>query len=137
MAIARVALPVATEAAFDYWIPDGLAVDRGALGARSTRGPRALTGVVVDVAPESEVPREKLQPIVELRSDVPALPADVLELARLRRHVLPGAAGSRARADAAAACCGRRDRRPRGRWRIGPRDDASAAGALAVRPPCL
>jgi primosomal protein N' (replication factor Y) len=80
MAVARVALPVATEAAFDYWIPDGLAVDRGSL-VRVRLGKRALTGVVVDVAPESEVPREKLHPIVELRSDVPALPPDVLELA--------------------------------------------------------
>jgi len=81
MAVARVALPVATEAAFDYWIPDGLAVDRGSL-VRVRLGKRALTGVVVDVAPVSEIPREKLQPIVELRSDVPALPPDVLELAQ-------------------------------------------------------
>jgi len=81
MAVARVALPVATEAAFDYWIPDGLAVDMGSL-VRVRLGKRALTGVVVDVAPVSEIPREKLQPIVELRSDVPALPPDVLELAQ-------------------------------------------------------
>jgi len=81
MAVARVALPVATEAAFDYWIPDGLAVDRGSL-VRVRLGKRALTGVVVDVAPVSEIPREKLQPIIELRSDVPALPLDVLELAQ-------------------------------------------------------
>jgi len=81
MAVARVALPVATEAAFDYWIPDGLAVDRGSL-VRVRLGKRALTGVVVDVAPVSEIPREKLQPIIELRSDVPALPPDVLELAQ-------------------------------------------------------
>jgi len=81
MAIARVALPVGADAAFDYWIPEGLAVDRGAL-VRVRLARRSLTGVVVDVVPTTEVPREKLQPIAELRNDVPALPADVLELAR-------------------------------------------------------
>ena len=81
MAIARVALPVAAEAPFDYWIPEGLAVDRGAL-VRVRLSRRSLTGVVVDVTPTTEVPREKLQPIDELRVEVPALPADVLELAR-------------------------------------------------------
>ena len=80
MAIARVALPVATAAPFDYWIPDGLAVTRGALvEVRLAR--RALAGVVVDVVATSEVAQERLQPIVELRQDVPALPADVLVLA--------------------------------------------------------
>ena len=80
MAIARVALPVATVAPFDYWIPDGLAVTRGALvEVRLAR--RVLAGVVVDVVATSEVAQERLQPIVELRQDVPALPADVLVLA--------------------------------------------------------
>ena len=81
MAIARVALPVAADAAFDYWIPEGLAVDRGAL-VRVRLGRRSLKGVVVDVAPTTDVPRDKLQPIDELCSEIPALPADVLELAR-------------------------------------------------------
>ena len=80
MAIARVALPVAAAALFDYWIPDGLAVTRGALvEVRLAR--RALAGVVVDVVATSEVAQERLQPIVELRQDVPPLPADVLALA--------------------------------------------------------
>jgi primosomal protein N' (replication factor Y) len=81
MAIARVALPVAADAAFDYWIPEGLVVDRGAL-VRVQLARRSLTGVVVDVAPTTDVPREKLQPIVELRNDIPALTSDLLELAR-------------------------------------------------------
>jgi primosomal protein N' (replication factor Y) len=72
---------VAAEATFDYWIPEGLVVERGAL-VRVRLARRSLTGVVVDVAPLTDVPREKLQPIDELRSEIPALPADVLELAR-------------------------------------------------------
>ena len=80
MAIARVALPVAAPSAFDYWIPDGLAVSRGAVvHVRLAR--RALVGVVVDVVAVSEVPHEKLQPIVEFRQDVPPLGPDLLALA--------------------------------------------------------
>jgi len=81
MAIARVALPVAVEAVFDYWVPEGLVVDRGAL-VRVRLARRLLTGVVVDVVPATDVPREKLQPIVELLTDVPALAEDLLDLAR-------------------------------------------------------
>ena len=77
MAVARVALPVA---AFDYWIPDGLAVGRGAL-VRVRLAGRALAGVVVEVVPTSAVAREKLQPLAEVRDDLPALPEDLLGLA--------------------------------------------------------
>ena len=80
MAVARIALPVATDAAFDYWIPDGLAFNRGAL-VRVRLAGRALVGVVVDVVPTSEVARERLQPIAEVKHDLPALPADLLDLA--------------------------------------------------------
>src|SRR3982750_233552 len=81
MAIAPTPLPVAAEATFDYWLPEGLVVEPGAL-VRVRLARRSLTGVVVDVAPSTDVPREKLQPIDELRSEIPPLPADVLELAR-------------------------------------------------------
>jgi len=81
MAIARIALPVAADTTFDYWIPEGLVVERGAL-VRVRLARRSLAGVVVDVAPSTDVPRDKLQPIDELRSEIPPLPADVLELAR-------------------------------------------------------
>ena len=108
MAIARVALPVAAAAPFDYWIPDGLAVTRGALvEVRLAR--RALAGVVVDVVATSEVPQERLQPIVELRQDVPPLPADVLGVAEFVGEVLPGTDGARSGADAAAARGGTRE----------------------------
>src|ERR1044072_6767804 len=81
MAIARVALPVAAEAVFDYWVPEGLVVDRGAL-VRVRLARRLLTGVVVDVVPATDVSREKLQPIVELLPDLPALPHDLPARAR-------------------------------------------------------
>jgi primosomal protein N' (replication factor Y) len=80
VAVARVALPVAAFAAFDYWIPDGLVVGRGAL-VRVRLAGRAMAGVVVDVVPTSTVAREKLQPLAEVRDDLPALPEDLLGLA--------------------------------------------------------
>jgi primosomal protein N' (replication factor Y) len=80
VAVARIALPVAAFAAFDYWIPDGLVVGRGAL-VRVRLAGRALAGVVVDVVATSTVAREKLQPLAEVRDDLPALPEDLLGLA--------------------------------------------------------
>ncbi len=76
MTIARVALPVATHSVFDYWVPEGLPVTRGAIVlARLAR--RALAGVVVDVRADTDIARERLQPIDEIVA-LPPLPADVL-----------------------------------------------------------
>ena len=79
MPVARVALPVAAAATFDYWVPEGLAVARGSI-VRVTLGTRRLTGVVADVALESAVAREKLQPIVDIVDEL-SLPPDVMDLA--------------------------------------------------------
>src|SRR4029450_5047439 len=76
MTIARVALPVATHSVFDYWVPEGLPVARGAIVlARLAR--RALAGVIVDVRADTDIARERLQPIDEIVA-LPPLPADVL-----------------------------------------------------------
>jgi primosomal protein N' (replication factor Y) len=80
MPVARIALPVAASTAFDYWIPDGLSIERGAV-VRVRLARRSLVGVVIDVVAESDVPRERLQPVAEALHDIPALPADLLELA--------------------------------------------------------
>jgi len=80
MPIARLALPVAAATAFDYWIPDGLRIERGAL-VRVRLAKRAMVGVVIDVLAESDVPRERLQPVTETIADIPALSADLLDLA--------------------------------------------------------
>ena len=79
MPIARVALPVATDSTFDYWVPEGLAVVRGSM-VRVRLGTRRLVGVVTDIANDSEVAREKVQPIADVVAG-PPLPADVLDLA--------------------------------------------------------
>ena len=79
MPIARVALPVAAAAAFDYWVPDGLSVARGSI-VRVALGARKMIGVVADVVQESAIAREKLHPVISI-VDVPPLPDDVVDLA--------------------------------------------------------
>ncbi|HYR00667.1 MAG TPA: primosomal protein N' [Casimicrobiaceae bacterium] len=81
MTIARVALPVAAPLPFDYWVPAGLAVERGSV-VRVRLARRALVGVVVDTAATSDVSAERLQPLGEILADVSALSDDLLELAR-------------------------------------------------------
>ena len=81
MTIARVALPVAASAPFDYWVPAGLSLVRGSV-VRVNLARRSLPGVVVDVTATSELNGEKLRPVSEIVADLPALPEDLLELGR-------------------------------------------------------
>jgi primosomal protein N' (replication factor Y) len=78
MAIARIALPVATWHLFDYWIPDGLAVAPGDI-VRVRLAARKLTGVVVDVDASSEY-LDRIQPI-DAVADAPRLSGEIMELA--------------------------------------------------------
>jgi primosomal protein N' (replication factor Y) len=80
MTIAKVALPVATAAPFDYWVPAGLAVACGAV-VQVELGGRRLQGVVVELAAESVVPRERLHALSAVVTALPPLPQDLLELA--------------------------------------------------------
>ena len=80
MTIARVALPVGADASFDYWVPAGLAVQRGAL-VRVRLGRRPLIGVVVDMVDATDVPRDKLQPVAAIVGEMPVLSGDLLDLA--------------------------------------------------------
>ena len=78
MTIARVALPVAVDRLFDYWVPDGLAVAPGAI-VHVRFGRRRVAGVVHEVGDRSDVAREDLLAIEQL-ADVPPLPGDVRDL---------------------------------------------------------
>jgi len=80
MRIARVALPVALRSSFDYWVPEGLAIERG-LVVRVSLAKRALIGVVVDIATKTDVGQERLQPIYEIVDGVAPLPDDLLRMA--------------------------------------------------------
>ena len=81
MAIARVALPVAVDRLFDYWLPEGLRVDPGSV-LRVSLGRRQTLGVAVEIVDGTDLPPEQIVPILEVVSELPPLPADVCSLAR-------------------------------------------------------
>ncbi len=78
MTIARIALPVATFETFDYWIPEGLAVGRGA-AVRVKFSGRNRIGVVVALE-SSSTHAEHLLPIDEVLEGV-TLPEEIVALA--------------------------------------------------------
>ncbi|MEP6657521.1 MAG: primosomal protein N' [Betaproteobacteria bacterium] len=73
-------LPVPAWTTFDYWSPDGLAVQRGTI-VRVPLGRRSLHGVVIEASESSDVSADKLQPVTEVIDSVPPLPEDVLAMA--------------------------------------------------------
>jgi primosomal protein N' (replication factor Y) len=79
--IVRIALPVAVDRLFDYWLPAGLDIRCGAV-LRARLGRRRVLGVVVDLARDSDVEPERLAPIDEVATELPPLPADLCALAR-------------------------------------------------------
>ena len=78
MTIARVALPVAVAEPFDYWLPANTGIVGGTI-VKVRLGRRRIAGVVVGLADEPAVSRDKLQPIDEV-VDLPPLPDDVRDL---------------------------------------------------------
>src|SRR5450631_859750 len=80
MAIVRVALPVATHQLFDYWLPDGLALQPGSV-VFVRLGRRRLPGVAVELIDTSTVLPERLVPVEEVVADLLPLPDDVRALA--------------------------------------------------------
>ena len=72
-------MPLAT--LFDYALPEGVDIQAG---DRVTLpfGARQRIGVVLEIAPASELPEARLKRISAVRDDAPRLPADWLELMR-------------------------------------------------------
>jgi primosomal protein N' (replication factor Y) (superfamily II helicase) len=81
VAIARVAVPVAADRLFDYWLPKGLQVQAGNV-LRVKLGRRRMLGVVSEVVDSTSLAPEQLLPVEELVDGLPALPADLMALAR-------------------------------------------------------
>ncbi len=77
----RVALPVAVDRLFDYWLPDGLDVRRGSV-LHTRLGRRRMLGVAVELTPDSELAPEQLAPIDEVAAELPPLADDLCALAR-------------------------------------------------------
>jgi len=80
MAIVRVALPVAVHQLFDYWLPDGLALQPGSV-VYARLGRRRLPGVAVELIETSDVGPERLLPVDEVVAELLPLPDDVRALA--------------------------------------------------------
>jgi len=81
VAVVRVALPVAVDRLFDYWLPDGLDVRRGSV-LHTRLGRRRMLGVAVELTPDSELAPEQLTPIDEVAAELPPLADDLCALAR-------------------------------------------------------
>ena len=81
MTIARVAVPVATNQLFDYWLPAGLQVEPGSV-VRVAFGRRRMHGVVTEIVRSSELSSDRILPVQEVVESVPPLPADLRALAQ-------------------------------------------------------
>ena len=81
MAIARVALPVAVDRLFDYWLPEGIGVGPGSV-VRVVLGRRQLLGVAVEIVRSTELLPEQILPIKEVITELPPIPEDVCSLAK-------------------------------------------------------
>jgi primosomal protein N' (replication factor Y) len=79
--IARVAVPVATNQLFDYWVPAGLHVEPGNV-VRVAFGRRRIHGVVTEMVRSSELSPDRILPIQEVVESLPPLPADLRALAQ-------------------------------------------------------
>src|SRR5215470_1102034 len=81
MPIARLAAPVTSDRLFDYWVPDGLAVQAGSV-LRVMLGLRRVHGVAVEVVNRTDLSPERLLPILEVVAELPLLPNDLCGLAK-------------------------------------------------------
>ena len=81
MAIVRIALPVAINQLFDYWLPAGLAIEPGSvLRVRLAR--RRLLGVALELTDTTPIAPERLAPVEEIVTTLPALPEELRTLGR-------------------------------------------------------
>ncbi|HEV3241589.1 MAG TPA: primosomal protein N' [Casimicrobiaceae bacterium] len=81
MAIVRVALPVATDQLFDYWLPAGLAIETGSV-LRVRLAKRRMLGIALEQVDATPVALERLAPVDEILTTLPPLPADLCALGR-------------------------------------------------------
>jgi primosomal protein N' len=81
VAIVRVALPVATDQLFDYWLPAGLAIETGSV-LRVRLAKRRMLGIALEQVDATPVALERLAPVDEILTTLPPLPADLCALGR-------------------------------------------------------
>lgn len=79
MKFIRVALDVPLDTLFDYSVAEPVAVGQR---VRVSFRRKACLGIVLAVVESSDLPPEKIKPVLAVLSDVPPLPADLLRLLR-------------------------------------------------------
>jgi primosomal protein N' (replication factor Y) (superfamily II helicase) len=82
--IARVAVPSPLRRTFDYLLPPSLAAEHGVLEPgirlRVPFGSRELTAVLLELDTRSDLPQNKLRPVIEILDLAPVIPAHLLKL---------------------------------------------------------
>jgi primosomal protein N' (replication factor Y) len=81
MTIVRVALDVPLSTLFDYLVGAGMTVE---IGQRVIVpfGRKQIIGIAMELSEESDLAPERIKPVVQVLSDVPPLPAELLRLLR-------------------------------------------------------
>ena len=79
MSVVRVALDVPLDERFDFRVPEGMDIPRGAL-VIVPFGRTRKVGVAVELASSSSVPAARLRDVEAVVADVPPLPEEALEL---------------------------------------------------------
>ena len=80
LVVVRVAVAVPLRTAFDYLPPADTEIPAVGMRVRVPFGNRTRVGVVLAVTDHSEIPEQRLRPIISVLDDVALLPTDCLEL---------------------------------------------------------
>ncbi len=65
---------------FDYLIPDDMKIQRG-MRVKIPFGPRKIEGFVIDISNYTDIPKNKIKPILEVLDEIPSLTEETLDLA--------------------------------------------------------
>ncbi len=65
---------------FDYLIPDEMNLERG-MRVKIPFGPRKIEGFVIDISNNTQVPKNRIKPILEVLDEIPSLTSETLDLA--------------------------------------------------------
>ena len=80
----RIAIPTPLRRHFDYLAPTSFATEKVQLGVRVrvSFGRQTLIGILLDIVQETDVPAEKLKPVMEVLDEQPVFDSELLQLLR-------------------------------------------------------
>lgn len=80
MTILRIAIPSPLRRLFDYLLPKHLTCPEPGVRIKVPFGNRQLIGMLIETSTQSDLPAEKLKPVLEILDDTPLIPAYMLDL---------------------------------------------------------